>query len=396
MFTLRNAIAVASLSLAAAHCSQPVNVPNCPAGQVLSANGREFQCVPATSNGDAGALTIPNCATGQVLTSSNGVFSCVTVSANNGDGGAAIDVPQCAANEVLTAMGGALRCVATASGPGLPSCAPGEVLTASDAGASCVRPITVPTCGAGQVLGVSGGALVCVTPSTSGPPIPTCGPGELLVASDGGFACESATSTSIASQNAQIMALQASVMALQTSLTAAQTALTTVQGTVTTMQTNITSLTSRVAALESAPRPGVYVGNTSTTVRGDITDGITRGLPAAASRCRAEFGAGAHMCTVEEIHRSVSNGTIAATASIARAWVYSADGTRNNGTPTREPTASLHNNCAGYTYPTADTFDTGTAFEFSPWAHNGVRVAKFFVGGTDAACNRTFPIACCR
>ncbi|MFO0560664.1 MAG: hypothetical protein U0269_21795 [Polyangiales bacterium] len=375
-----------SFAVASVHCSQPVTVPNCPAGQVLSANGREFQCVVASSNGDGGAaINIPNCSPGQVLTSSNGVFTCVTINTGGGDAGASIDVPQCAANEVLTAMGGTLRCVATVSpGPGLPNCASGEVLTAEDGGASCVRPINVPMCTAGQVLGVSGGALVCVTPPQP-TPIPMCGPGQLLIASDGGFACESATSASIASQNMQLVTLQASIMTLQSAVTA-------LQGTVTT-------LTTRVTALEGAPAVvglGRYAGNTPASMNANIQDGARRGLTAAASLCTAAFGAGAHMCTRDEIYRSVSDGVIPGTANIARAWVYSTDATQANSTPISEPMASLHNNCAAYTYGTGDSRDTGTVFEFSPWAFNGQRVPKFWVGAADAACNRSYPIACCR
>lgn len=371
-------------SIVIAHCDSSLNVPSCPAGQVLSANGRELQCVAAPASDGGASIALPTCAAGQVLTSSDGVFRCVSVS--GGDGGAAILVPQCGANEVVTAMGGALRCVATmSSAPGLPSCASGEVLTAADGGVTCVRPLGVPSCTAEQVLGVSGGALVCVTPPQPAP-IPTCAAGQLLVAVDGGFACEAATATAIAAQNMQLATLQSSVTSLQSTLT--------------TLQSTLTALTTRVSTLEGRPSGlsvGVYVGNTTTTTRGSIASrNGTIGVLGAAEICAAQFGAGARMCTVDELYRSVTSGAIAGSATVARAWVFNVDSTSNSGTPFREPTASLQNSCAGYTHPTANEGISGTAFEFSDWSFNSRRVLKFFVGNPEAACDRMLPIACCR
>lgn len=413
-----------------ATCSQPASlmVPNCPPGQVLSGNGQELQCVPVGASGDGGSSgpTVPNCAPGQVLTGSNGTLACVTISlpdggvGPSGDGGVGLTVPMCAANEVLTAMNGMLRCVSLAqSDAGAPNCAMGEVLTVTGGVYSCVRPIVVPTCLAGQSLTASMGVLRCVNNVA----IPECAPGQLLVASDGGFSCESATGMAIAGQNMALMALTGQVNALTMQVAglnstvmsqgvtiAAHTSTIAMQGTaitalttqVTTMQTALSALTMRVAALEARPTPrgvATYVGITAVTDNGDINSGVLRGIPAAAEICAAQFGAGAHMCSIAELHRSEADGVFPANSDIAQAWVmatnYYEDRVVNGfgGWPANQGTGD---NCGGYTYGTGDTAQTGSVFEWSRGGFGGPRVIKVRHGLGNTPCNVQHPIACCR
>jgi len=58
--------------------------------------------------------------------------------------------------------------------------------------------------------------------------------------------------------------------------------------------------------------------------------------------------------------------------------------------------SSCRSNCTGDTHPTAGEGISGTAFELGDWPYGARRALKFFVGNTEAACNRTLPIACCR
>jgi hypothetical protein len=142
----------------------------------------------------------------------------------------------------------------------------------------------------------------------------------------------------------------------------------------------------------------VYVGTTpNPTVGRVIHTGVDPGLASAAAFCADTYGAGAHMCTEGELYYSVATGVInSGTGTIGKAWVYFPNWLTPNGTPTVEPTAGLADNCASYTYQTADTHSSGTAFSWAQWTYNNAWVLKFYGASADAACFNSFPIACCK
>src|SRR4029077_3008937 len=77
--------------------------------------------------------------------------------------------------------------------------------------------------------------------------------------------------------------------------------------------------------------------------------------------CAKDFGTGAAMCTVNEIFNSAINGTLVRTAPMAEdAWIYAA----NLQNPLGSRVAGLGDNCAGYTYETADASWQGTSFQW--------------------------------
>jgi hypothetical protein len=141
-----------------------------------------------------------------------------------------------------------------------------------------------------------------------------------------------------------------------------------------------------------------FVGETTTTTNGRIVHtGADPGLASAAAFCADQYGAGAHMCTEVELYDSVATGVISSsTGTLARAWTYFPNWQATAGTLTTEPTAGLGDNCSSYTYGTADTHTTGTAFAWETWSYNSNWTLKFYGGPTDGPCYSVHPIACCK
>jgi hypothetical protein len=90
---------------------------------------------------------------------------------------------------------------------------------------------------------------------------------------------------------------------------------------------------SRIQALEGRAAPGTYCGTTGSTT-GAISFNSLTGYRAAKALCELldDCGASAHMCTSDEIVRSVANGT-----SIPTGWYAAGDW------------YDVHDECAGYT-----------------------------------------------
>jgi hypothetical protein len=109
------------------------------------------------------------------------------------------------------------------------------------------------------------------------------------------------------------------------------------------------------------------------------------------------------MCTVYDVYYSVVAGKIKDTDTINKAWVYQASWKNPGGsapTPSnQEGDAGMSDNCGSYTYPTGDVRWTGTAFAWQVIPYHGAantKGLKFFGGSAQAACNQSYPIACCK
>lgn len=261
-------------------------------------------------------------------------------------------IPKCAANQALTGDGNALKCV--------------------DVGA--------PAGGGGTVdmKGAGGGDMAMST----FPPVPACGQGKCLTGDNAGqLSC-----IDVAATNTTIVQLQ----------------------------NDLTSLTNRVTALEKALNGASvggakFAGVTMKMTTGRIeAPGADPGIASAASFCAAEFGQGAHMCTVAEMYTSVVSGKLTSKDTVPRSWVYAPAWQ----TPTvvqspPAPAAGLGDNCAGYTYESSHLGFSGVAVEWSQTPNPLINNVKANVlrwhGGQvqpnkapGAACNQTLPIACCK
>jgi hypothetical protein len=376
---MNRSIAVAALALAVSACSPSITLPTCAAGEGVTSDGTTLKCqkLPATTiptcsaglfltaqNGelacalpaagaDGGSVIVPTCNAGQVLTGAAGALSCVNT----------VTVPSCTSGQILTTSGGALSCVNPAGGLTVPNCTGGQVATGNGTAFSCVTPVTVPTCTGGQVLTGNGTAFSCISPIT----IPTCGSSDVVTANGTAFTCKAPLTLPTCTAGQMVF--------------------------------------SNGTALSCVTAPSgtkVYKGNTAGMTNGDINSGGLRGLTAAAALCAASYGAGARMCTVNEMFDSVSNGTIANTATVARAWVYSAAGRNDRiSSSQRETGSSQADNCASFTYGTGDTLQYGTSVEFQT-NPAGVKTLKYFAGPAVASssqpsvnCSTQLPIACC-
>ncbi|MBX7101669.1 MAG: hypothetical protein K1X89_28400 [Myxococcaceae bacterium] len=343
--------------------------------------------------------------------------------------------PTCSANQALTGDGANVTCVDLPMIEQIPDCAAGEVLSKHSGTATCEKPLATgvpPTCATGKVLTFGTGGFSCVDPGTDNTAIA------------GALADLATLKADVAALKADVATLKTDVATLKTDSTAAKadvatlkTDVTTIKGDVTQLKTDVAPLKAiptcaagrvltfragafscvdpttdsaglaataadvvvlkaDVAALKAAPAPGpvAYVGRTTTTTNGNIQFNSLRGIKAANAMCDAQVVAGSRMCTTAEVLAHTAAGKFA-DVDIAKAWVLDADAVELAGVPTRDPGSALANSCADYTYGTADTHQTGTAFQFALDQGGAGRAAKFF-RGTSAFCNQTNGVACCK
>jgi hypothetical protein len=165
-------------------------------------------------------------------------------------------------------------------------------------------------------------------------------------------------------------------------------------------ETLVTDYGTRIMALGTGPgAKALYVGNTTATTPGRIDAGGTDiGIAGAVKLCTNQYGAGARMCTVYDIYQSIVAGKIISGTDIAKSWVYMEAWKNPAGATgaTKEPTAGLNENCAGYTYKTGDQSWVGTAFVYAKVTYNNNYAPKFYSGSADAACSSVLPVACCK
>lgn len=267
----------------------------------------------------------------------------------------------------------------------------GLILIAFAAGCGEYNFTPIPKCAQGQALTGDGNALKCVDvggPAGNGggadmkgagggdmampafPAVPACGQGRCLTGDNAGqLSC-----IDVAATNQTIVQLQ----------------------------NDLTSLINRVTALEKiingggAGGAGKFVGVTKATSKGRIDhQGVDVGLASAAAYCADEFGAGAHMCTNNELYLSVATGKLTSKDTITpSAWVYFPTWQNPLGAA-QQPRAGMGDNCASYTYPTNDRLWSGNAVEWKT-NHQGDAYAFWWHGGSEATCNIARPIACCK
>lgn len=360
-----------------------LDVPTCPTGQFLTGTATGLACA-MMSGGNM--VIIPTCTGSQVLTAANNAFSCVT----------ALTVPTCSGSDVLTSDGtGGIKCVAQSMSPTIPECMSGEALTRTATGFTCVALPTVPTpptCAMGSVLTSDGTTLSCVAQPIV-PTLPPCAGNEVLTTVNGALTCVSQTMfpTIPTCTSGQVLTSTATGVF---SCVSPVTLPTCTSGQF--LTANGTALSCASVSTASLAR---YLGNTATNTNGLITrSGTPSGLPAANALCVDQYGAGARMCSSEDMFQAVASGSLVTGTATARAWVFSTTTYDYNSAGTAAQ-QGLTNNCASYTYPTGDHPWYGTTAQ---WMASPVNSALFvlslrhgpFPNGN--SCSTQNPIACCR
>jgi hypothetical protein len=353
-----------------------LSVPDCPSGQVLTGTSSGLSCA-VISNGNM--VTIPTCQAGDVLTASNNAFSCVRP----------ITVPTCDASSVLTNDGTALKCVAQVMAPTVPNCSSSEALSKDSTGYRCVTIPTVPappTCAAGKVLTSDGTTLSCVDQPVVPTP-PACGASQVLTSMGGALACVNTLAVPTCTSG-QVLTGNGTSLSCVTPVSFP-----------TCTSGQFLSFNGTALSCGGVPpaRP-TYLGNTTTTSNGRITrTGTPVGIESANGLCSDQYGAGAHMCTIDEMVGAYGTGGITATTTTARAWVLNFTTVDTTSFATSNYGYSL--NCASYTYGTGDHPWGGTSGEWSINSATGLRSFQFRWGvssGNGTPCNVTLPTACCR
>lgn len=139
-------------------------------------------------------------------------------------------------------------------------------------------------------------------------------------------------------------------------------------------------------------RVGEFVGLTAATSRGRISAaGADVGLASAGALCAGQFGAGARMCTTQDIFQSAVAGKLGS-APIEQAWVFAPSW----GQPvagSERAIGGFESNCGSLTYPTADLGWRGLSFAFRPDPAAALKGVQLRAG---TACSSQLRIACCR
>lgn len=229
--------------------------------------------------------------------------------------------------------------------------------------------LQLKTCNAGQVLSTdASGQFVCKDLPAGAVSLPACDPNTGGVTADG--KALSCTDRNVTDSN-----------------------VTDVTNRLNTIRNTITDLTNRTTVVQNkGGTAAVFVGTSKATTNGMITDANGNiGVAAAANVCVAEFGAGARLCSVYDIYNSIVSGKITPQQTVLESWVYLEAWTQVTGAT--ELANGLNENCAGFTYKTADQKWTGTVFKWEPVAYNGKYAPKFTSG---LACGSIRPIACCK
>lgn len=233
-------------------------------------------------------------------------------------------------------------------------------------GATCDQPAAAPViCLPGQVLGTDGNRqLLCVGAPLGKIATPSC---DTALTSDGQLLLCTSRDTSAdkdADVSATLLELDGMIKDIQALL----------QPTVSVAQAS-------------------YVGTTSMPNTGRFLAGFRSGLVVAAQQCAAQFGAGAHMCVMDELYQSVGNGTLGAADSIPPAWVYMPNW--NIPTPNPDnPLQGVADTCDNYTYQLGARRWRGILVEWGPLP-DGTAGFRWH-GGNDTACSSVHPVACCK
>jgi hypothetical protein len=233
--------------------------------------------------------------------------------------------------------------------------------------------------------------------------LPDCSDGQLIsVGADRTLSCAPAPSGKLSPPSCQdgVQALTSENSTLKCVNKGSGATDATIKARIDKLTKDTADLTSTITVLSSGGgAKSVYVGSTTATTPGRIDAGGTDiGIAGAVKLCTNQYGAGAHMCTIMEIYDSVQTGKIVSGTDIAKSWVYQEGWNNPAGAAgaTKEPTAGLNENCAGYTYKTGDQNWVGTAFAFAKVTYNNNYAPKFYSGSADAACSAVLPVACCK
>jgi len=246
---------------------------------------------------------------------------------------------------------------------------------------------TLPACQSGQYLVYQGGGVTCQTIAGGSLMLPNCkGNGQILTSAGNGDAGGQLTCTAKG-----MPSLSGSDITL-----------------INTLETDIMTIKTDITQIQNNP-PGaasVFVGETAaaTLYNGTFAANGATGIRNAAAICAAQFGAGAHMCSVYDMYSSVvSAGQNPANkfnpaANLPQAWVYQMAWQQPLTTTTKnEPSAGLADNCASGQYGTADQGWKGTTVVWEPLQYNNQMALKFpGWGGGAVPCSSMLPIACCK
>jgi hypothetical protein len=152
------------------------------------------------------------------------------------------------------------------------------------------------------------------------------------------------------------------------------------------------SASARDAVSRQDSRP-MFVGITKVRTNGRIeAPGADVGLASAAALCGAEYGDGAHMCTVNELYDSVVSGRLTSNDRVPKSWIFHPSLQRLPNSI--DPEEGVADSCGVYTYGTADHGWTGVAFVHGPLRTGYVGMK--LLNGHSAPCGEKLPIACCR
>ena len=136
-----------------------------------------------------------------------------------------------------------------------------------------------------------------------------------------------------------------------------------------------------------------YVGATTMTTTGNmLRAGDDNSLVSAVKMCSAQYGAGAHMCTVYELYASVASGVLHTGSMAPRAWLWFPGWNRPVATA-MDPELGVADTCGSHTYQSAALGWVGMTAEWGPLPSGTEGLV--LRGGLQSSCRNNLPISCC-
>jgi hypothetical protein len=211
----------------------------------------------------------------------------------------------------------------------------------------------------------------------------------------GGYVTLNQFNTTVAGLNTDIDNLQNQVTTLQTNYTNLQNQYNTLNQALTNLQTQVTNLQNN----NQGGQPYILgVSDTATTGRAEF--GGKKGYAAATQMCVSTYGAGAHLCTMDEVNFAISTERWDTNRQAAMQGVFTwTSGLRGERTNANYDDGHQASTCQSFNYASGD-IATGQRLRLlfnSPTGGNsGQAQANLIEVDHSIGCNTSLKVLCCK
>lgn len=181
------------------------------------------------------------------------------------------------------------------------------------------------------------------------------------------------------------------------SITTLTNNLNTTNNNLSTLTTNVNNLTTTVNNLRTNGGLPFLLGASSTTTSGRVSFNGKKGYAGATEMCVADYGAGAHLCTVDEVNLAIATGRWDTNNQAAMSVATWTPGLTQQGNTFGNSYAG--NTCQNFNYNSADVARGQTltlSFNVGPIGGGGQTGSNIVEVQRDQACSTARKVLCCR